>query len=71
MSVFTIRQGFSQNSQLFFMFQCNGLVEMNKCLCTLACTWVTMIDSQSYIIDILSLDVSLEYNANPVCMLIL
>ena len=53
------------------MFQCNGLVEMNKCLCTLACTWVTMIDSQSYIIDILSLDVSLEYNANPVCMLIL
>ena len=44
---------FSQTSQLLFMFQ---HVEMNKFLCSLACT----IDSQFYIIDSLSLDVSLE-----------
>ena len=28
------------------MFQCNEHVEMNKFLCSLACTWVTTIDSQ-------------------------
>ena len=37
---------------------------MNKFLCSLACTWVTKIDSQFYIIDSLSLDVSLEWNVN-------
>ena len=30
---------------------------MNKFLCSLACTWMTMINSQFYIIDGLSLDV--------------
>ena len=44
----------------FLMFQCKENVEMNKLLCGLACTWITMIDSQFYIIDSLSLDVSLE-----------
>ena len=48
--------GFSQTSQLLFMLH----VEMNKFLCSLACTWMTIIDSQFYIIDSLSLDVSLE-----------
>ena len=47
MSVFHHKTGFSQTSQLLFMFQCNEYVEMNKFLC-------------SYIIDSLSLDVSLE-----------
>ena len=43
------------------MFQCNEHVEMNKFfLCSLACTWMTIKDSQFYIIDSLSLDVSLE-----------
>ena len=42
------------------MFQCNELVEMNKFLCSLACTWITIKDSQFYIIDNLTLDVSLE-----------
>ena len=57
MSVFHHKTGFSQTSQLLFMFQCN---EMNKFLCSLACTWMTIIDSQFYIIlDSLSLDVSL------------
>ena len=51
---------FSQISQLLLMFQCNEHVEMNKLLCSLACTWMTIIDSQFYIIDSLSLDVSLE-----------
>ena len=51
---------FSQTSQLLSMFQCNGHVEMNKFLCSFACTWMTIIDSQFYIIDSLSLDVSLE-----------
>ena len=37
------------------MFQCNEHVEMNKFLCSLACTWMTIIDSQFYIIDSLSL----------------
>ena len=54
------RTGFSQTSQLLFMFQCNEYVEMNKFLCSFACTWMTIIDSQIYIIDSLSLDVSLE-----------
>ena len=42
------------------MFQYNEHVEMNKFLCSLACTWMAIIDSQFYIIDSLSLDVSLE-----------
>ena len=54
------KTGFSQISQLFFMFQCNEHVEMNKSLCSLACIWMTVIDSQFYIIGSLSLDVSLE-----------
>ena len=33
---------------------------MNKFLCSLACTWMTIIGSQFYIIDSLSLDVSLD-----------
>ena len=41
------------------MLQCNEYVEMNKFLCSLACTWMTTIDSQFYIIDSLFLDVSL------------
>ena len=42
---------FSQTSQLLFMFQCNEHVEMSKFLCSLACTSLTIIDSQLYIID--------------------
>ena len=45
---------------LLFMFQCNEHVEMNKFLCSLACTWMTIIDSQFDITDSLSFDVSLE-----------
>ena len=60
MSVFHHNTGFSQTSQLLFMFQCNEHVEMNKFLCSFACTWMTIIDSQFYIIDSLTLDVSLE-----------
>ena len=45
-----------QTSQLLFMFKCYEHVEMNKFLCSLACTWRTIIDSQFYIIDSLSLD---------------
>ena len=59
-SVFHHKTGFSQISQLLFMFQCNEHVEMNKFLCSLAFTWMTIIDSQIYTIDCLSLDVSLE-----------
>ena len=44
----------------FFMFQCNEHVEMNKFLGSQACTWMTQTGSQFYIIDSLSLDVSLE-----------
>ena len=44
----------------FFMFQCNEHVEMNKFLYTLACTWMTIIDSQFHVIDSLSFDVSLK-----------
>ena len=38
-------------SSILFMSQCNEHVEMNKLLCTLACTWMTIIDSQFYIIE--------------------
>ena len=48
------------------MFQCYEYVEMNKFLCSLVCTWMTIKDSQFYIIDSLSLDVSLEWNAKMV-----
>ena len=48
------------------MFQCNEHIDMNTFLCSLTCTWMTIIDSQFYIIDSLSLDVSLEINANLV-----
>ena len=34
-------------------------VEMKKVLCSLAFTWITITDSQFYIIDSLFLDVSL------------
>ena len=30
------------------MFQCNEHVEMNNVLCSLACTWMTIIDSDRY-----------------------
>ena len=40
------KTGFSQTSQLLFMFQCNEHVEMNNFLCSLACTWMTIIDDQ-------------------------
>ena len=43
-----------------YMFQCNEHVKMDNILSSLACTWMTIIDSQFYIIDSLSLDVSLE-----------
>ena len=43
------------------MFQCNEHVEINKFLCSLACTWMTIIDSQFYIIDSLSLDEMLTW----------
>ena len=66
MSVFHHKTGFSQTSQLRFMYQCNEHVEMNNFLCSLACTWMTIIDSHFYIIDNLSLDVSLELNAKLV-----
>ena len=39
---------------------------MNKFLCSLKRTWMTIIGSQFYIIDSLSIDVSLEGNANLV-----
>ena len=60
MSDFHYKTGFSQISRVLFMFQCNEHVEMNKFLCSLAGTWMTIIDSQFYIIDSLSLDVSFE-----------
>ena len=46
MSDFHHKTGLSQASQLLFMFQCNEHVEMYKVLCSLACTWITIIDSQ-------------------------
>ena len=60
MSVFHHKAGVSQTSQLLFMFQFNEHIEMNKFLCSLACTWMTMIDSQFHIIDSVSLDISLN-----------
>ena len=60
MSVFTIKQVFHKLLNYFFMFQCNEQVEMNKFLYGLENTWIAIIDSQLYIIDRLSLDVSLE-----------
>ena len=39
-------------------------------MCSLAFTWMTIIDSQFYINDSLSLDVSLEWNANLVVALL-
>ena len=60
MSVFHHKTGFSQTSQLLFTLQYNEHVEMNKFLCSLACTWTTIIDSPFYMIDSVSLDVSLE-----------
>ena len=54
------KTNFSQSSQLLFMFQCDEHVKMNKFFCSSACTWMTIIDSQLYIIDSLSLDVLLE-----------
>ena len=54
------KTGFHKLLNYFFMFQYNEHVEMNKFLCSLACTWMTIIDSQFYIIDSLSLEVSLE-----------
>ena len=47
---------FSQMSKLLLVFQFNEHVEMNKILCSLACTWITIVDLS----DSLSLDVSLE-----------
>ena len=47
---FTINFFFTNFSTIFFMLQCNEHVEMNKFLCSLACTWMTKIDSQFYII---------------------
>ena len=60
MSVFHRKQVFAQSSQQLFIIQCNEHVEMNKFLCSLAFTWMTITDTQFYIIDCLSLDVSLE-----------
>ena len=57
---FTLKQVFHKLLNYFFMFQCKEHVEMNMFLCSLACTWMTIIDSQLYIIDSLSLDVPLE-----------
>ena len=34
------------------MLQCNEHVEMNKFLCSLACTCMTILDSQFYIFEI-------------------
>ena len=51
MSVFHHKLFFHKLLNNFFMFQCNEHEEMNKCLCSSACTWMTIIDSQFYIID--------------------
>ena len=48
MSVFHHKTGFAQTSQLLFMFLCNDHVAMNKFLCSLACTWMTIIDCLFY-----------------------
>ena len=60
MGGFHHKTGFSQTSQLLFMFQCNEHVEMNTFLCSVACSWMAITDGQLYIIDSLSLDVSFE-----------
>ena len=57
---FTIKHVFTYFFDYFNMFQCNEYVEMNKFLCSFACTWRTIMDSQFYIIDSLPLDVLLE-----------
>ena len=46
------KTGFSQSShlQLFFMFQCNEHVEMDTFLCSLACTWISIIDIVNFIL---------------------
>ena len=46
MSVFHYKTGFLQTSQLLFMFKCNEHVETNKFLRSLACTWMTITNSQ-------------------------
>ena len=40
------KTGFSQISQLRFMFQCYENAEKHMFLCSLACTWMTITDSQ-------------------------
>ena len=60
MSAFHHKTGFSQTSQLLFMLQYNEHEDMKKFLYSLVCTWMTIIDSQFYIINSLSLDVPLE-----------
>ena len=57
---FTIKQVLKKNLNYCFMFQCDEHVGVNKFLCSLTCTWMTIIDSQFHIINSLSLDVSLE-----------
>ena len=47
---FNHKQGFHKHFNSFFMFN-NEHVEINKFLCSLACTWKPIIDSQFYIID--------------------
>ena len=43
---------------MFFMFQCNEHVEMNKLMCRIACTWMTIIDF--ILLTAIGLDASLE-----------
>ena len=62
MSVFQHKTGFLQTSQLLLMFQYNEHVEMSMFLCSFACTWMTIIDSQFYIIDSLSLVLIFQLN---------
>ena len=40
---FTIKQVFHKFLN-YFLCQCNEHVEINKFLCSLACTWTTIID---------------------------
>ena len=53
MSVFTINL-FHKFLNTVLMFRCNERIEMNKLLCSLACTLITIIDS-----NFIALDVSL------------
>ena len=48
---FTPYTFFHKPLNYFFISQCNEHVEMNKFLCSLACTWMTIIDSHFHIID--------------------